>query len=126
MRATRKLIERKFDERRKHVDPLVKWLNIIVVVSFAVMFLIIVVTTMPMTSGRIQFFRTYNLPPGSSWNQQLFSYTYYLLLFQFVISIAGIILNWMRSKRKSDRFHFSLIFFAVLSLAGIILFNLDK
>ncbi len=124
MRATKKLIQRKYDERRKHVDPLVKGLNIIVVISFAIMFLMIVVALMPMTSGRIQFFRTYNLPAGYDWNVQLLAYAYYLMIFQLILSVAGIIINWMRSKRKSDRFHFSLILFAVISLGGIIFFNL--
>ena len=43
-----------------------------------------------------------------------------LLLLNFLLCIWGMGMNMMRHKRKSDRFHISLIISAVVSLGGFI------
>lgn len=43
-----------------------------------------------------------------------------LLLLNFLLCIWGMGMNMMRNKRKSDRFHISLIISALISLGGFI------
>lgn len=103
--------------KRKGPDRMVMGINIAVLVSWVLIILIGVLILMPSTSSS---YLAYRQREGIDEARTLWSYAFYLMVLQFVITTVGIIINRFRHRRKTDTYHRSLFFFAALSLAGII------
>ncbi len=114
--------DREVQERRKAADPLVKSLTLLVMISFFILFLIFILVMMPGTSDVIMSFRTYNIKEGGGWQDTFLTYALYLMIMQLFVSCTGIFINLRRSRRRHDKYHYSLVIFACLSLVGIIIY----
>ncbi len=105
--------------RRKGPDfviNVVKWISIIIWVIIAIIFLLIVV--MKPTSSGTQMSRVVH---GSS-SKGMTNTIFVLLVIQLIMSVAGIIFNVTRLKRKSDTIRLTLVFSGIISVAGLAVF----
>ena len=56
----------------------------------------------------------------STWDQELVSYIFYLLVAGLVLGIVGLILNAQRHRRRDDIYRIHLMLLVLLSAGGII------
>jgi cytochrome bd-type quinol oxidase subunit 2 len=66
--------------------------------------------------------RVLNVSVNTNWNSRFLWLSLYSLIAAFVLCLAGILFNIMRSRRKSDRFNKPLIFLSIMSAVGIFMF----
>ncbi len=59
---------------------------------------------------------------GTTWDQTLLGYLFYLVIFGLCISTVGIMINSRRYRREEDRFRLTLIVLGMLSLFGIAIY----
>jgi hypothetical protein len=125
------IMENKASNRRNGPDPLVRLIGSITSLSWVLLFFITVfswilissifivsrVTKAPL-EGFAEKQHQFNL--SESWRVLLVNYSFYLLLFMFVLCTGGLILNSFRHNRKGDTYSKPLIIFIILSLIGIL------
>ena len=59
---------------------------------------------------------------GTTWDQTLLGYLFYLVIFGLCVSTVGIMINSKRYRRAEDRFRLTLIVLGILSLFGIAIY----
>ena len=64
--------------------------------------------------------RGYKVALNTNWNLDLIRYMFYLMILGIFVSMAGIVLNSMRLKRRTDELRMSILFLAVISLGTIL------
>ena len=114
--------ERALRHRRKGPDKLVVTINVLILISFFIVFLILIIIFMPETSRQILDYRKLNATYGATWKSSLLRYALYLMIMQLLISAAGLVISSARHKRRTDRYPPTLITLGALSLIGIILY----
>lgn len=105
-------------ERRHGKDVLLRILTIIGYINTAV----IVTAAILLSKAEPDTFHsmTRHLPLRSYWDPVSLKYLFALCVFGFFLSLAGLIVNMRRLKRKYDSVRYNLIVVAILSMAGII------
>lgn len=53
------------------------------------------------------------------WNQELLGYFFYLMIAGLLISVAGLLVNYLRHRREDDKFRLHLMLMGSMSLAGL-------
>ncbi len=53
------------------------------------------------------------------WNQELLGYFFYLMIAGLLISLAGLLINYLRHRREGDRYRLHLMLMGSMSLAGL-------
>lgn len=66
------------------------------------------------------FDRWYNLSLRTSWNMELARFILYCMIAGLLLSLAGLIINFKRHRRRGDEVRISLVLLGTLSLFGII------
>ncbi len=66
------------------------------------------------------FDRYYDLRLRQTWDMELMQYLFYMLLICMFCSIAGLIINSKRKRRKSDHTRASLIVMLCISIIGLV------
>ncbi len=56
----------------------------------------------------------------STWDQQTLEYCFYMMVAGFCLGSAGLYINIIRHRRKTDEYRISLILLALISFLGII------
>ena len=110
-----------FIERRGRRDLLIQIINIMVFLSLLTIILITVLLVLPQRLDNYfnQVLRLF----GASWDKSFICYIFYqLLLLQVIISVTGLLMNSYRLKRKGDKYHYSLIIYALVSLIVIVFY----
>ncbi len=59
---------------------------------------------------------------AGGWDKTFMLYSFYLLIFLFLLSIIGLLINTNRHKRKSDSYNISLVIFGAMALMGIVIY----
>ncbi len=124
-------MEDKTINRRSGPDPLVKLIGSITSFSWMLLFVIAVFSWILISSIFIVAHVTkapfegfveqrYHFTLSESRHTTLIADSFYLMIFIFILSCAGLVLNSFRHNRKNDTYSRPLIIFAVLSLMGII------
>lgn len=98
---------------------MVKWISVVLWIVIAGVFFIIVI--MKPTSSALQVSRVIH---GTS-SRMVTEAIFWLLVLQLVLSVAGIIFNMTRLKRKTDTVRLTFIFSIIISVSGLILIKLQ-
>lgn len=71
------------------------------------------------------FARMNNLSMDRDWNMELMYYVYWMLFAGIVLGLLGLVINFMRRRRKHDIIYFSLVSLGFLSIVSFFwVFNL--
>lgn len=114
----------KIKERRKEPDKFIKIVNGIVLISVLLAIFIFLVAFTPGAYRDFIGIRDLRGIFGQPVQKNMMRAAFYLMLIQLMISITGVILSMLYHKRRNDKYHYSLMIFGALSLAGIALYLL--
>ncbi|MBO1224874.1 MAG: hypothetical protein JYX80_10655 [Candidatus Scalindua sediminis] len=117
---TRMQLDRRKGDRRKGPDPLVKALEWLSVFGWLLMFAALFIIDRAKPQSENFLIKATKVEASTTWNQELTSALFYLMIFGLCISIIGIAINSRRYRRKDDRFRITLIMLGVISIFGII------
>ncbi|MBU0730097.1 MAG: hypothetical protein KKE17_03900 [Proteobacteria bacterium] len=112
----------KSSDRRKGADLWLKTLGWLSVVSWALMFAALVLFGKARPQIQTYIDTKFNVPLRAEWNIELANYLFYLMIVGLFLSLAGIVINLKRHRRRNDEFIISLIMLGIVSLAGIIFY----
>ena len=107
--------ERRFVERRKKQDWVVKSASIIAILGWvgAMIALLLIDRAAPAQENFVT--RFLKLTVFSTWNTTMLRWAFFAVIASFVTCIAGLILNATRQRRKTDKFNKLLITISVIS-----------
>ena len=112
------------DDRRKGPDLLTKILYLFSGLGW--LFIIIVLILLEKAKPQFETFfdRFYHLHLQTTWDYHLARHIYHIMIAGLVISGIGLVVGFNRYRRKDDVQDIFLIFCAVISVIGIILFKI--
>ncbi|MBM4054246.1 MAG: hypothetical protein FJ264_06140 [Planctomycetes bacterium] len=111
-----------FKDRRKKPDVWIRALQLFIIVSWVAAIGAIVVIGIASPKIETFFDRKLEVNLRKTWNTDVAKYFLYMMIAGLCASIFGIIINTRRHRRKSDQYYYSLMFFGLASIAGIILY----
>ncbi len=103
--------------RRHGADSVVKAINAMIIISWAVFLVAFMMVSISGSAGGGPSYGTVRAGGAA-----LRGWAIALMGVQFVLCVTGLVVQSSRMKRKSDRFSASLIIFALLSVVGMVLF----
>ena len=113
-------------ERREGPDIIVKSLRWFGFIGWFLMVvaLIIVEKAKPRTTNL--FSTIFDADPNlrTYWDRDLVHYIFYLMIVGFTLSVAALVFNALRHKRKSDTYRLYLILLGVVSFIGMLIYLL--
>lgn len=68
------------------------------------------------------FERVYDIRLHQQWDMDLARYILWLMVLGLLLSVAGLVINAKRNRRRTDQWRLSLIFLGLISLAGMFLY----
>lgn len=114
-----------FFDRRRGADSLVKTVQVLGALSWIILIPLIMVISWAKPVAIETFFdRLFSVSLRHKWNRDLLSIIPVILLILFIVSVAGIVMNLKRCRRKDDRINRSLLINLLLSIAGASLYFL--
>jgi hypothetical protein len=112
--------KRTFVERRKGPDAVVKavWWSTGICWALFVAALIFFDTARPESSTF--FDRQFDIAVRDYWNENALQYSFFIMILNLAVCIAGFILNMARHRRKTDKISKSILILGTVTLTGII------
>ncbi len=107
-------------DRRKGPDPWVKALEWLGVFGWFLMFAALFIIDRAKPESENFLIKATKVEASTTWDQELTTALFYLMIFGLCISIIGIAINSRRYRRKDDRFRITLIMLGIISIFGII------
>ena len=104
------------------------WARIISWIGFSswfILFTILYIMTKAGPEVEGFFDRLLNVHLRKTWDLELASYAFYLMIFLFVFSVFGFFANIKRHRRKEDKFSISILIMIILSILGIIYYLIN-
>ena len=116
---------RKYVERRKKQDWVVRSVSVIAVIGWILAFiaLLFLDRASPLQENFITRFLSVNVV--SFWNTSLLRSAFAAILASFIACVVGFVLNASRHRRKSDRFNKLLIAIGVASTVMLVLYLIN-
>lgn len=112
--------------RRQRGDVVVKAKNLFVMMSWMLLFSVIVLLGLAKPQFTTMFERiyenSYNFSISGPWNNVYLNYSFILLVPLALVGIIGLMINSLRHRRKSDTYSISLIVSIILSAVGLSVF----
>ncbi len=108
--------------RRRGPDFVIKVINVIAGSAWICIFMIFVFVAL--AKPKFEGFRRGMGAIQGGWNAGWLDIVFFLLVFLVLLSIAGIVFNFMRMKRKTDKIRATLVLSGVLAFLGILAFLL--
>ena len=110
--------DRVWVEKRKGPDPIVKWVNKAGYITWGILFVIL--CCIGLARGREATFidKMANIPVDVAWNNNMLWVSLIITFVLFVLCMVSIVLNIMRSRRKTDTISMSLILCEFFSFLG--------
>ncbi|MFZ5354096.1 MAG: hypothetical protein ACOZCL_15435 [Bacillota bacterium] len=115
-------MERRPYDRRRRPDVLAKWVRVSGGISWFLVILALVTAIFAKPRMDTIFDQHNNIRVPHNWDTQVLQTAFIILIALFIFCVISLIFNSMRMKRKTDRFNRSIIFNAVASLFGILMF----
>lgn len=106
--------------RRRGRDWMVKTVTWVSRAAWALVFIIFFVITCAKPAGDDFFSRLFQITPDTEWAMGLLRLAAYMMSFTFLLCVAGLIMNFRRNRRKTDRLNPSLILIGAMSLVGAV------
>lgn len=105
-------------EKRKGPDPIVKWVNKAGYITWGILF--VIMCFIGLARGREANFidKMANIPVDTVWNSNMLWISLIITVVLFVLCMVSIVLNVMRSRRKTDKISMSLILCEFFSFLG--------
>lgn len=107
-------------ERRRGPDPLLRSLRWLGGLGWLSMMAALFFLDRAKPEIETFFDRWYNLSLRTSWNMELARFILYCMIAGLLLSLAGLIINFKRHRRRGDEVRISLVLLGTLSLFGII------
>jgi len=110
----------RLSNRRKQPDLILRflaWSNGIAVVSLFIAVCLVAIAKPKRMNFLDHFYGVQRLSPA--WDKSMIGYIGVMLLISFIASIAGIILNSKRLRRKKDHFHATLLLTLISSTVSL-------
>lgn len=112
-----------FVDRRKRNDPVSKSIRVFAVAGWFLLLAVILIVNKASPVTEDFFTRVFGDGPVISyWNMALVNIGFATVLVMFCASIAGLIANTIRHRRKSDRYRISIIAIGIISFILILIF----
>ncbi|OGO77477.1 MAG: hypothetical protein A2Y23_00590 [Clostridiales bacterium GWB2_37_7] len=108
-------------DRRQKSDGIIKLVTFISTIGWILIIICAILVIYARPDQPNMFYKMFNVSTRDYWNYSLLNIMFILLIFLFVLSLIGIMMNAMRQRRKTDKINKSLIFQAIMSLVGMIL-----
>ena len=118
--------QRKFVERRRKKDWVVRSVSVIAVIGWicAIVALVYVDQAKP---GTVNFLtKLFGTDVRLYWDVTLLNISFRALLVSFFTCVIGLLINMTRHRRKTDRFNKSIIILGLVSLIAIIAFLINN
>lgn len=113
-----------WQERRKGPDSLLRALRWMAGVGWMLMFAAMYFLDRGKPEVETYFTRWFNLRLRTTWNMELAGMLLYCMVLGLVLSLAGLVINFRRHRRRDDEVRISLLVLGALSLFGILLYFL--
>lgn len=97
---------------------MIKWISIVIWVIIAIVIILIMFTN-PTSAGMQMSRPTLQTTSSKAASSAMFS----LLVIQLIMSVAGLIFNFTRLKRKTDRLRISLVLSGLFAIIGIVIMS---
>ncbi|MEJ2634508.1 MAG: hypothetical protein P8184_04375 [Calditrichia bacterium] len=107
-------------DRRKGPDVRLKALRWFGAVGWLIMLAALIILGNAKPQTETFFDRSFNIQLRNAWDMNLARDILYLMMGGLVISVASLILNASRHRRKNDQYRISFIFMGFLSVVGIL------
>lgn len=114
-------LNKPFIERRRKQDGIIKLVNFINTIGWILIIICSGITIYAKPEQTNMFYKMFNVHIRNYWNSSLLFAVFILLIFLFMLSLIGILLDALRQRRKTDKLNKSLIFQAVMSLFGMVI-----
>ncbi|MCL2125660.1 MAG: hypothetical protein FWH33_06700 [Oscillospiraceae bacterium] len=113
---------RKYVERRKKQDWVVRSVTIIAIIGWisALFAFLLIQRASPLHENFIT--RILNVDVASYWNSAMLRGAFIAILVSFLISLIGFLFNMTRHRRKTDKYNKLLITIGVLSVIVLVVF----
>ena len=107
-------------ERRRKPDLVWRAARWLAVVGWAGMVGAVLLLAQAKPPTETFFDRYFGVPLRSWWDTSLTPYIFYFMVLGLAVSLAGLLFNFLRRRRRDDELLVSLVLLAVLSLLGLI------
>lgn len=108
-------------DRRRKPDIVIRLVHMISLAGWTLVIISSFLTINAKPEQTNMFYKIFNVPVRAYWNTTLLGDVFVLLIFLFVLSLVGILLNATRQRRKTDKLNKSLIFQAFMAALGMVL-----
>ena len=95
----------------------IKWISIVIWIVIGIVLAMVVI--MRPTSSGMQVSRVVQSTSSKAMTSAIFSF----LVLQLILSVAGIVFNITRLKRKTDTIRLTLVFSGIFAIVGIIIIS---
>jgi hypothetical protein len=109
-------------DRRRGPDMLTKWVKYSGIISWILIAMVLFITFVAKPDFESYIDDAFHIKLQKAWDTSLMQYVFILLVVLFLFCMISIIINLLRSRRRSDRFNMTLILNAAASFAGIALY----
>jgi len=109
-----------FVERRKGPDIIVKTVWVVSAVSWLLIIIALAFAQKAAPEIETFFDRYLGKTVRSYWDENSLRYAFIIFIINFIICVAGFILNMKRKRRKTDKVSKSIILLGLASLFGIL------
>ena len=116
-----------FVERRRGHDPLLRIMSWSGIVGWVIMLVVMVVVDRakpddPTFTPNKRIFEQAGVPYHlkTTWDQDLVTYIFYLLIAGLVLGITGLVVNSRRHRRRDDHYRIHLVLLTGISAVGIL------
>lgn len=99
------------------VINVIKWISIILWIVIAIVMTMVII--MKPTSSGVQMSRVVHGSTSKGMTSVIFAF----LVIQLILSVAGIIFNVTRLKRKTDTLRLTLVFSSIFAVIGLIILS---
>jgi len=113
--------ERYMKNRRKGPDfviNMIKWISIAIWMIIGIVVILLIFTN-PTSAGMQMSRPTLQTTTSKAVSSLMFS----LLVIQLIMSVAGLVFNFTRLKRKTDRLRISLVLSGLFAIIGIVIMS---
>lgn len=119
--------DRQFIERRKGPDLLIKFVRWTAIAGWILLIAAILILGQAQPPWEKFFYKVFGVQIRYFWDTGLSKIVFCLLIFLDLLCAGALFANMKRSRRKTDRYNFSVILLAIVTLAGILLYiaNID-
>lgn len=106
-------------ERRRGPDVWLRVLSFVSVFGWLIMLAAMIVFHEARPEPTTVTTRFHDTPVNTTWDRELARYLFYLMVLGFFSSIAGLVINARRMRRRYDQVRVNLVVLGVISLTGI-------